>query len=317
MQDLDSIKRTIASAEDLGAVVATMKTMAAVNIRQYETAAEALHDYTATVESGLAMLQSTSSDPLLELESASGIAHTGSIVIGSDQGMCGQFNEQVVQFAVAAEKSGASNCQTIPLLCVGHRAADKLASMQISSAETLALPGSADGIPGMAQGLVSVIDRWRTNFSVRSIRLFHNRRERGASNEATETQLLPLPWERIRQRFEQQRGAADRSLATWTMDREALFSRYVHQWLFAKICRVLAESLAAENAARIAAMQSAQRNISDRLTELRSTFAQRRQTAITEELLDVVTGFEALRQSSRVPMTSEKSDHAGRLRTDG
>ncbi len=81
------------------------------------------------------------------------------------------------------------------------------------------------------------------------------------------------------------------------MDTATLFSRLVRQYLFVWLFRACAESLAGENASRIAAMQAAERNIKDRLLALRSDYAMRRQTAITAELLDVVTGFEALNQA--------------------
>ena len=74
-----------------------------------------------------------------------------------------------------------------------------------------------------------------------------------------------------------------------------LFSRLVRQLIFVTLFRACAESLAGENASRIAAMQAAERNINERLLLLKSQYAQQRQTAITEELLDVVTGFEALK----------------------
>jgi F-type H+-transporting ATPase subunit gamma len=79
------------------------------------------------------------------------------------------------------------------------------------------------------------------------------------------------------------------------MDRERLFSALIHQYLFVSLYRAFAESLASENAARLAAMQNAERNIEERLGELNRQYHQQRQTAITSELLDIVSGFEALR----------------------
>ena len=78
------------------------------------------------------------------------------------------------------------------------------------------------------------------------------------------------------------------------MESDVLLSRLVRQYLFVSLFRAMAESLAGENASRIASMQAAEKNIQERLAELSTAYNQRRQTAITEELLDVVTGFEAL-----------------------
>jgi F-type H+-transporting ATPase subunit gamma len=78
------------------------------------------------------------------------------------------------------------------------------------------------------------------------------------------------------------------------MDRDQLFSALIRQYLFVSLFRACAESLASENASRLAAMQGAERNIEERLEELQTQFHQQRQMTITEELLDIVAGFEAL-----------------------
>jgi F-type H+-transporting ATPase subunit gamma len=78
------------------------------------------------------------------------------------------------------------------------------------------------------------------------------------------------------------------------MEPAQLLSALVRQFLFVTLYRTLAESLAAENASRLAAMQVAERNISERLEELRTAYHQQRQSLITEELMDVISGFEAL-----------------------
>ena len=78
------------------------------------------------------------------------------------------------------------------------------------------------------------------------------------------------------------------------MEWDRLFAATVRQYLFSGLFRACAESRASENASRIAAMQSAEKNIDQRLTELQGEFNASRQMAITEELLDVVAGFEAL-----------------------
>jgi F-type H+-transporting ATPase subunit gamma len=80
------------------------------------------------------------------------------------------------------------------------------------------------------------------------------------------------------------------------MDWDALFSALIRQYLFVSLYRAFAESLASENASRLAAMQNAERNIDERLTALQGQFHQQRQSSITEELLDIVSGFEALKE---------------------
>jgi F-type H+-transporting ATPase subunit gamma len=81
-----------------------------------------------------------------------------------------------------------------------------------------------------------------------------------------------------------------------TMERGELLRSLAHEYLFISVYRSVAESQAAENTARLASMQGAERNIEDRITELTADYNRTRQMTITEELLDIVSGFEALKE---------------------
>jgi phosphoenolpyruvate synthase/pyruvate phosphate dikinase len=85
-----------------------------------------------------------------------------------------------------------------------------------------------------------------------------------------------------------------RILPTYTMDWDSLFSALIREYLFISLFWAFAESLASENASRLASMQAAEKNIEEQLSELKRQFDPMRQMAITEELLDIVAGFEAL-----------------------
>ena len=290
MNTVESLKNSIKSAEDLGSVTRTMKTLAAVNIRQYEAAVESLSEYSLAIRTGLRMLLQGGVNRL------NGDQQTGSrpglIVFGSDQGMCGRFNEQVSQFA--AEKLQGDGTAGSPVICVGHRAADSLRGSGVAIAETFGLPGSAEGITSLVHDLLPAMDRWRDLHHIERILVIHNRRQTASTWQPHATQLLPLNLKRLWQVPYNKDERPSRSLPFWTMEQAVLFSRFVRQYLFVSLFRACAESQAGENASRILAMQSADRSIRDRLQLLRTEYAQTRQTAITEELLDVVTGFEAL-----------------------
>lgn len=290
MQTLESLKRSIKNAQDLSGVVRTMKTMAAVSIRQYETAEKSLVEYSRTIESGLLMLMRQHCDEVPDSKSNGG--HTGAIVFGSDQGMCGQFNEQIAEFTNDYLMQHAAD-DHVPAICIGHRLADKMSGTGLTAERIFQLPGSATGITPLVQDLLPAIDAWRESHDVTRIFVFHNRRLSASSWQPYALQLLPLRLDRLRRH--QVTEGTDRSLPFWTMDTRVLFSRLVKQFLFVSLFRACAESLAGENASRIAAMQAAERNIKDRIHLLNTDYSERRQATITEELLDVVTGFEALK----------------------
>ena len=297
MSDLDTIRRRTRSAEDMQTVVRTVKTMAAVNIRQYEAAVESLTEFTSTIQSGIAMLLQHADVP----QSSNVHERSGAVVFGSDQGMCGQFNESIASFATEwSEEHFASPISfAAPPICVGHRAATALLNRGVEPVETMRLPGAATAITKSAHDLLPVIDEWRQSHSLDRVVLFHNRRRSASQTVPHARQLVPIRFDRLIRRVEKYgRGETSRCLPWWSIEIHKLFSSLIRQHLFSALFLSIAESLSAENASRIAAMQSAERSIRERLSELHSDFSQQRQNVITSELLDVVGGFVALSEQT-------------------
>jgi len=288
---LQALQRRIENATDMESVVRTMKTLAAVSIRQYEAAVDSLRDYSATVEEGIRMVLWHS--PPQGVESPASSTKTGAIVFGSDQGLCGQFNEQIVGYA---DESLADVRPRPRFLAVGLRAANGLRDRGEVVDGELAVPGSAAGITGLVQDLLLKVEAWRTETALGRVLLFYNRRRSASTYRPHEMQLLPVP-ETLRQRT--QGKWPGRTLPLLTMDRTRLFSGLIRQYLFVTLFRAAAESLAGENASRISSMQSAERNIGELLSDLRMQYNQQRQTSITEELQEVVSGFEVLREAEK------------------
>lgn len=301
MQTLEALKRKTKSAEDLQSVVRTMKALAAVSIRQYEEAVDSLEQYAATIEQGLRMVlwQAPPDELPFSGKRADGasVRHdrsgTGAVVFGSDEGLCGQFNEQIARFAEERLHQKAAGSQPARCLAVGLRVANSLRDHRLQVDGELSVPGTASGITTVVQHLLLQLDAWRTEHRLGRILLFYNRRHSASTYRPHASQLLPIP-EKFR--TADTRRWPGPTLPTFSMDRGPLLSALVQQFLFVKLFRACAESLAGENASRIASMQSAERNIGDLLADLKQQYNQRRQDAITEELLDVVTGFEVLRK---------------------
>lgn len=300
MQTLESLKRKTHSAEDLQTVVRTMKTLAAVSIRQYEAAVDSLQDYFATVEQGIRMLLWHSPAKGADLQLPAD-GNTGAVVFGSDQGLCGGFNEQIVTYAdesLAEDVGRISNpsyarAERLRFFAVGVRAAGGLRDRGREIDGELTVPGSAAGITALVQDLLLRVEEWQQQRQLGRVLLFYNRRRTASTYRPHQMQLLPIP-ETFRRRTA--RTWPGRTLPAFTMERSQLFSALVRQYLFVALFRAAAESLAGENASRIASMQAAERNIGELLADLRMQYNQQRQTSITEELLEVITGFEVLRE---------------------
>ncbi len=288
IERFDVLQRRIATVRDLAAVVRTMKALSGATIRQYERAAEAVEAYYRTVELGLcATLHSAAPARPAPRPAGSGVA---AVVIGSDQGLCGRFNEIVVDRVVADLAELPEGPRR--LLVVGARARARLEALRQPVAAELMVPGSVAAITGTVERLLLAIDDWRRHQRVHEVLLAYNAPVGRALYQPYCLRLLPVDLTRFRSFGEQ--PWPGRSLPYFTQERRRLLAALLRQYFFVILFRACADSLACEHAARLAAMQRADKNIAEHLQALKGQFQEQRQTAITEELLDIVAGAEAL-----------------------
>ncbi len=288
MDTLENLQRQLEGLDDLRTIVRTMKALSAARIRQYEQAVGALSGYARTVQLGLHVVLRDAAAPLTTSRRRQAHERIGAVVFGSDHGLCGRFNEEIAGFARGRLAAGPEPL----LLAVGARVADSLAHAGMKVEADLMLPASPPQITVTVQQLLFTIDGWRQHRQLHTLLLFYNQHSTSRGYEPRSLSLLPLD---LRQLHD---AAGPRwpgpSLPVFTMARELLASRLLHQYLFVSLFRACAESQASEHAARLDAMQSAQRSMDERLEELTMEFRRARQGAITAELLDVVSGFEAV-----------------------
>jgi F-type H+-transporting ATPase subunit gamma len=290
MEALEQLHGQLENLAELRSIVKTMKALSAASIRQYQQAVTALGSYYRTVELGLHVLLRDLQGPLLAAERDKRVPRLAAIVFGSDHGLCGRFNEEVSAYALQRMGAVETNSHRL-VVAVGARAQASLENGGQPVERTFPVPGAATQITGTVQRILLQINAWREAADVHCVRLFYNRAESGRYRP-TEMELLPLSAERFRKL--EKRAWPSRSLPVYTMEREALLASLLRQYLFASMFRACAESQASEHASRLSAMQSAQRNLDERIEEVTTLYRRARQNAITSELLDVVAGFEAI-----------------------
>ncbi len=291
MQTIESLKKTIKSTEDLLSVVKTMKALAAVSIRQYQKAVESLAEYNATVEMGLQIVLKKKQDDNVLIKTLP-INRIGAIIFGSDQGLCGQLNALMASYALEKMDSLGVPMGERTVLIVGERVRDHIEEAGQGHCECLPNPGSIAGITPMVQEIVMILEEWHFNQQINHIYLFYNQYLSGANYKPSSVHLLPVDQAWLENL--QNRTWESRTLPMFTMEWDALFLSLIREYLFVSLYRSFAESLASENASRLAAMQSAEKNISERLDEIYLQFHRQRQMNITEELLDIVAGYQVL-----------------------
>ena len=291
MQSIESIRKNIKSAEDLRDIVKTMRTLAAVNIHHFEQAVRSLGDYYRSVEMGFQVVLRDGAVSALEQGNAKG--GTYYIVFGTDQGLCGGFNDQIADYAVHEITGGKGPAEDDVLVCMGERALANLEERKLDVTGFYPLPGGLSGITlSVHQTVMNITDLQMKGKISRVTLFYHKLTSQITYNPQT---VILLPMDRAWIESIQQKKWPTHVLPAFTMERERLFSALFRQYIFVSLFRAFAESMASENAARLLSMQSAEKNIDERIEQLNALYRNERQSAITGELLDIVSGFEALR----------------------
>ncbi|SKA74879.1 F0F1 ATP synthase subunit gamma [Desulfobaculum bizertense] len=279
MLTLEGLEKRIGTAGSLLSVVTSMKNLAAVNMRQFEKAVESLSAYDSVTQQGWAALLRNGGLRTTHLTGAHIV-----LAVGTDQGLCGAFNELVSEHVLSF-----IDAQDVPpvIFVSGERLAGALEDARLSLSGRIPQPAGLPGIAGTAMAAVRGLPVKPAPLTV-----VYNRPASGGGFECRVRQVLPLnrdwaeslgekPWPR-------------RNLPMIGVPKRDMFSALFRQHLFISLYRAFGHSMAAENAARLAAMQRAEKNIEEMRDELAAQFRELRQNMITAELLEVASGFEAL-----------------------
>ncbi|WFM71952.1 FoF1 ATP synthase subunit gamma [Halomonas sp. CKK8] len=294
-QTLEALSRRFDTLTSIRGIVHTMKTISAINAVPYERAARSIEAYHRTVRSGLhAFVARTGPIAMPSVELADSVV----VVFGSDHGLCGNYNELLAEKVAAELVPATAGHAALRVLCVGAQMHDALAGQGLSPESVLLPPASAEGIGRLAGSIVTRLDDIGGGEPHhRKVTLAFTQRAGRGQHEPVLMPLLPLgqallselagrPWQ-------------SRSLPDYSMPSAELFAALLRSHIFASVFRASAEAMVTENAARLALMQQAEKSVDERLDEVKGQLRSVRQDDITTELLDVIIGFEALRNSSR------------------
>jgi F-type H+-transporting ATPase subunit gamma len=287
----ESLRRKIRSAGDLQSVVRAMKALAASSIGQYEKSVRALADYYRTVELGLGACfrENELATAIAERKAPTHAGAISAIVFGSDQGLVGQFNDVVADYAIKTLAALPGKCH---VWAVGERIHARLADAGLPLVGLFTVPNSVEAITPLVGQIQIESEAHRDKGENAPLWVFHNRPLSGALYEPISQRLLPLDaqWQQGLTKIHWPTANLPEVMGRGSATLRAL----IREYLFISLFRACAESLASENASRLAAMERADKNINDLLEQLRGSFHQLRQSSIDEELFDVISGFEAL-----------------------
>lgn len=292
MDTLETLRRSIDVAQDLGSVVGTMKAVSAVGLREGERAVDSMTQSVRVIQFGFQVLFRNHPE-LIPEDADQPPGRTLAVVFGSDQGLCGPLNRSIVAHALDHLDDDTERS----LIAIGVRAARELQVAGRPADLVLPFPGAIEGIPPAVRSTLVHIDRKREERAVDRVLLIHHRPRGRSGHEPRVTQMAPLDTALLQAIA--RRPLPSRTIPMITLEPRVMYDGLVRAAMTYSLHRAFAEAKASEHAARLLTMHAAEQNIAERLEELRHRFNQQRQESITAEILDVISGFEAVETPTR------------------
>ncbi len=291
MPSLKSLKNRITSVKSTQKITKAMKMVAAAKLRRAQDAAEAARPYS---ERMAAVMASLASRVTVGPESPKLLAGTGNdqvhllVVCSSERGLAGGFNSNIAKLARRTLEELQAQSKTVKLLFVGKKARAPFArthkelivdTVDMTHIKTVAFSDAK----AIADDLVARYEAGEFDVA----HLFFSTFRTALNQEPTRLQIIPaaLP----------AGGAAGAEASVeYEPDEEAILADLLPKNLAVQVFRALLENAASEQGSRMTAMDSATRNAGDMINRLSITYNRTRQAAITKELIEIISGAEAL-----------------------
>ncbi len=295
MPSLKDLKNRITSVKSTRKITSAMKMVAASKLRRAQEQAEAARPYAQAMAR---MLGSLSANLVIDSNSSPLIAGTGKqdtillLVITSDRGLCGGFNGSVVREARKQIKALQQEGKQVRLFCVGRKGRDLLkrehAALMLGSIDDVGRKkldyADAEKVTAQLMALLA-----EGKFDV--CRMVYNRFKSVIAQIVTTEQIIPIAPAAAN---ENAKADSAEPLIVFEPDEEAILEKLLPQNLAVQVYGALLENLAGEMGARMTAMDNATRNAGDMINRLTLQYNRSRQAYITKELIEIISGAEAV-----------------------
>ena len=294
MASLKALKGRIASVKSTQKITKAMKMVAAAKLRRAQTAAEAARPYAERMES---VVQSIVSKVAVGPESPKLLGGTGKdqthllIVCTSDRGLAGGFNSNIVRAARRKAEALTAAGKTVYFYLVGRKGRAVIQRLYPKQIVHQHETGHIKQVAfADAQEIAKdVIDRYLTD-GIDVVHLFYARFRSALVQEPVGQQIIPVPPVEA----EAAKGAAAGAAVEYEPDEDEIMAALLPRNVAVQVFRAMLENAASEQGSRMTAMDNATRNAGDMINRLTIQNNRTRQAAITKELIEIISGAEAL-----------------------
>jgi len=291
MASLKELRNRIASVKATQKITKAMQMVAAAKLRRAQAAAEAARPYAERMEQLLgniaASVTPTPESPKLLVGTGKSDVHL-LLVCTAERGLCGAFNSQIVRLARERATALQAEGKTVKFLCVGRKGFEQLRrQFEKQILEVVDLRGArAIGYEHAADIAKKVVARFDAGeFDICT--LFYSRFKSVIAQIPTAQQVIPPVFE------EKDAGSAG-AVYEYEPDEEEILGELLPRNLATQVFRALLENAASEQGARMTAMDNATRNAGDMIRRQTIVYNRTRQAMITKELIEIISGAEAL-----------------------
>ncbi len=294
MASLKDLRVRIASVKATQKITKAMQMVAAAKLRRAQEAAEAARPYSQRMGSVLANIAAAvaggADAPKLMAGTGNDQTHL-LVVCTAERGLCGGFNSQIARLARDRVRKLESEGKTVKILCVGKKGADILrrehGSLIIDRVDLREVKrvgfANADEI---ARKVIGLFDEGEFDVCT----LYYSEFKSVISQIPTEQQIIPASAPSEEEAAEPESGA----VYDYEPEASDILDDLIPRNIAVQIFRALLENAASEQGARMSAMDSATRNAGEMIDKLTLVYNRQRQAQITKELIEIISGAEAL-----------------------
>lgn len=298
METLDGLKKELDSTKNLQGIISTMKSIAVVNIKKYEKIAFNIIKYQSNIDLGIQAVLSQRPRLINFIDYIENKTEKNEhksdivIIIGSNQGLCGRFNDKIVEYYLNNNKTDKNSY----IISVGDRITSLLKSKKVSIDKNFSIPNSSNSIVDLVYDLFTIIEGKIKENSLRKVLVYFTSHTGDGSGNLTKKRVTPLE-KKYFEKIKNKKWPTN-NIPYWRVESKKIISDLIQQYIFSNIYLSISNSMAAEQRNRLITLQGAEQNIKDHITETTLKYNQRRQGVITSELIDVVSGAKSLKRKN-------------------
>lgn len=289
---LEALQKRIKTTQEMREIVSTMKSLSSASILQYDQANIALSAYLKNIRDAFQGMIKAGKRPIFPKMPPVEEQKTLAILIGSDTGLVGRFNKELIENTLSFLRSEHKNPKDCLFITIGKRPSLLAKQQHLNLFAKYAISNSVKAINSISGTVIVKLEQAIREQHISRVIVFYHHRGQGKPSFIEQRILLPFSENDLEEL--RKKTWPTNNIPQVTLPQKKLMSALIDEFLMIVLSGTICSSLSAEHYVRMINMQNAEKNIDESLELMKQDLQQKRQDEITEELIDVVSGSEAI-----------------------